>query len=698
MNVRSAPNWPLFLWHHRVHTEKRKERLFYWRMAFDQGYDRDAVTVGIEKACEKHGVRGVIVYELFGSVDVLVRVWLPEACTFSDFDGSLKDELKPAKLARCSWFEVDCMVRHWPFMKESGATDSPEEHWLLRLQDSEIDEVEQGWPDIRPELLERLEGQHLLAPMTEHASERPGIKFAIEVSSEGLTDVRKLAELEEKLVEILEAAGDIGQRSLYSGAGFAQFLIMGRVGYENFHAIHSNLISQINLTQVSDEYQTQTLTHISGQRGYRIAREGLSGAGQRGRVGAFLRRVLPDTSGFERKLKPGDDFGGRYEIGKYLGHGGFADVYEAFDQLEQVQRALKIFRPENRESALREMSALRRINHPNVVKAIWYDQAGPLSYLVTEFVDGKSLDEFPPGEPHESPREDVVWALTVMIETLRGLEAVHPDDARIEQLRARSELSKAELDELQGLRENGLVHRDIKPENIMIGPSDHVTIVDFNIASPAYEQGKTRSGTPAYMAPDAGYDGWDPADDLFSCGVVLYELMLGAHPFPNRQPVAGVAPIDPLSVRSDLPDRLASMLVRACEPLRVARFQSAAEMRIVLEEIRTGIEELEEDVRLALWQWRRQQEDDPSLLRSSSRAGTEESIQLARILIERMDEFPSDETEGQSLPLEATGSGAGGSNGTGDEDASDDDADDDDESGSDPEKEDDPTADALDPT
>ncbi|HTR74531.1 MAG TPA: serine/threonine-protein kinase [Solirubrobacterales bacterium] len=649
-------------------------------MAFDQGYDRDAVTVGIEKACDQHGVKAVIVYELFGSVDVLVRAWIPEGCTFDDLNRTLEDELAPAGLGQWASFEVDCMVRHWPFLKADGSTDSPEDRWILRLQDSEIEEVEQKWPDIRDDLRQRLEDRHLLAPMAPHVSELPGIKFAIEVSSEGLTDVRRLADLEQRLVDILEAADDIAQRSLYSGTGFAQFLIMGRVDYEKFHAIHSNLISEINLAPVSDEYETRTLTHISGQRGYRIAKEGLSGGRREGRVAAFLRRRLPGAGESDRRLEPGEDFGGRYEIGEYLGRGGFADVYEALDRLERVRRALKIFRPPNRESALREMAALRKVNHPNVVKAIWYDQAGPLSYLVTEFIEGKSLDEIPTAAAGGSPRRDEVWALEILIETLRGLEAVHPDDVRLGELRAKDELSLKELAELQSLRENGLVHRDIKPENIMVGEDDHVTIVDFNIASPAYEQGRTRSGTTGYMAPDAGYDGWEPADDLFACGVVLYELILGTHPFPHREPVAGVDPIDPRSIWPELPDQLAQLLLRACNPVRSERFQSASEMRIALEAARESIEGLEGEVRLALWQWRRQEETqvDVSTPEGASQPRTEESIRLARILVRRVEEFPFS-NEGSHDHPEAAADGSGSSDGFRGDDDDDDDGDDDDD-------------------
>lgn len=320
------------------------------------------------------------------------------------------------------------------------------------------------------------------------------------------------------------------------------------------------------------------------------------------------------------------------------------------------------------------MAALKRVNHPNVVKAIWSDHEGPLWYLVTEFVDGKSLDE--------CRRGDDVWALSVMIEALRGLEAVHPDDARIDELKARSELSTVELGELQSLVENGLVHRDIKPENIMVDEKGHATLVDFNIASPARERGKTRSGTPEYMAPDAGYDGWEPADDLFSCGVVLYELLLGAHPFPDRLPVAGMPPTDPLALRPSLPPDLAQLLVRSSSTLRAERFQNSLEMRVALEAARSRLEEMEADMRMAVWRWQQSAAPPPPAGTDQKPQRTEESVRLARILVEQLRDPPFGESDEEWLPRLAAG-------GDGHRDGNDEDPDEDDDEDGDSGDEDD---------
>jgi len=638
-------------------------------MAFANGYNRDGVAGGIERACERHNVNGLIVYELFGSYDVLVRAWLPDGVRCDELDSAFKDELGLVSLDMCEFFEVDYMVRHWPFMNPDGSAGDPEKRWITRLTNEEISEVEGNWPDVRTDLLERLTNERLLAPMGAAANERPGIKFAIEIDTDGPSDVRTLAELEQELVGIIERASEIGQRSLYSGAGFARFLIMGRVDYERFHAIHSDLISQINAAGLSETFNTNTLTHISGQRGYRIAREGLAGERRKTTVGPFLRERAFANMDPDRQLEPGEEFGGRFRIVEYLGQGGFASVYSAEDTFERgVMRALKIFRSANREAAYREISALRRVNHPNVVKPVWWDHDGPLWYLITEYVEGASLDEI--------PGKGDLWALSVMVETLRGLEAVHPDEVRIAALRAKGakeDLSSTELAELQALKDNGLVHRDIKPGNLMVGLDDHVTIVDFNIASPAYEQGKTRSGTQEYMAPDAGYDGWEPADDLFSCGVVLYELLVREHPFPERMPKAGVDPLDPRTQRPDLPEPLIQVLLRSCAPLRSERYQNAEEMRVALEQVYAEAERLEESVRLAVWQWQQTRSEAPT---ASRRPDTQQAIELSQAMLDHFREFPSDDSPPQSPSR--TGNGdrpGGGSDGDGDEEPDDGDGD-----------------------
>jgi hypothetical protein len=198
----------------------------------------------------------------------------------------------------------------------------------------------------------------------------------------------------------------------------------------------------------------------------------------------------------------GDVIDGRFEILAILGEGGFSRVYRVHDEVEGEEWALKLFdNAAGYEAVRREIGALRKVDHPNVVKVYWAGktQAGDW-YLITEFIDGESLDKYANGKKHLRDRE----AVDVALDVLRALAAIHPDAARIGELDARrrdGDLSQAEYSEWMELKEKGLVHRDIKPLNVMLTRTG-AKLLDFNIASRAGDEVKTRSGTPPYQAPD----------------------------------------------------------------------------------------------------------------------------------------------------------------------------------------------------
>lgn len=575
MIARSSPNLPDYLWHHHVHTQKAKESLYFWRIGFDPIYERDVVKDAIRAACDQYEVTGIVVYELLGIYDLLLRIWLPDGCEFDGFHKTLTQELTPAGLSMLDPFQVSYMIRHWPFFGEDGQL-GPEEAAIHKLQPETIEMIENGFEKVDRALLVDLEKSRLLAS-TNGDGTNAGIKFMMTVSGAKDLPPEEMYNLESKVVDILDGATAIEQRSLYAGNGFGHFLIMGRAGYDadSYHAIQSQLIAQLNAADLRERFHTRTVTHLGGQRGYSIVSERLSGQGQENGQGLVLSKP-PETDG---ELAVGSIYADRFEIREPLGGGGFAEVYRAFDLYEKVERAVKVFKSSNPAVAFREIAVLRKIEHPNVVKLYWGDRHGSSWFMVCEFIEGRNLSEIEDLSPKQ--------ALSIVIQVLVALEAVHPNDARIAELermaREAEEISQADYDELERLKSSGIIHRDVKPDNIMIGDDERVVLVDFNIASPARDPSKTGSGTPEYFAPDAGLDFWEPADDIFACGVVLYRLLTGEHPYPNKRPVAGTEPTDPQTYAPDMRDELAAILVKACSPLREGRYATAREMRLALE-------------------------------------------------------------------------------------------------------------------
>ncbi len=331
---------------------------------------------------------------------------------------------------------------------------------------------------------------------------------------------------------------------------------------------------------------------------------GSVGAGPAGIAEAGHTRRLPSASLESAPLAPaplaagvraahydiGDVIDDRFEILQVLGQGSFSKVYRVRDDVEGAERALKLFDSAAGDEAVRrEIGALRKIRHPHVVEVFWAGKTGGGEwYLITEFIDGESLDEFVSGKRRLRDRE----AVDVALDLLDALVAFHPDAARLEQLDARrrdGDLTQAEAREWRELQDKGLVHRDIKPLNVMLTRTG-AKLLDFNIASRVGDPVHTRSGTPPYQPPDAGLTRWDVSTDLFAVGVLLYRLLCdGQHPYPEARPTAGVLVTDPRTVRGELNPELAAFLVKACAPAGADRFATAAEMQRALREVRDGL-------------------------------------------------------------------------------------------------------------
>ncbi len=283
-----------------------------------------------------------------------------------------------------------------------------------------------------------------------------------------------------------------------------------------------------------------------------------------------IRQVLGMTTGPGRKdlseppspvpreLEVGAILDGKWRLDEEIGKGTFAKVYRVFNLDHQRTYAMKVLvDTDNADLALHEFNEVQPLlpTHPNIVRIVWMDRlAPPLGhpYIVSEFVDGETLT------PYCADERRLAWSDIKRI----GLEL---------------------LDALQAIHERGVYHRDIKPPNIMLElPSHRPKLIDFNIAAKATEA-KGRAGTRRYWAPDVTTAGWGAHADLFSLGVVLYELVVHRHPFPQDRPENG-SPYDPrdVAVEQRLSHEIAEFLMRAVQPHAAERFQSAAEMKAAL--------------------------------------------------------------------------------------------------------------------
>src|SRR5580692_1325457 len=204
---------------------------------------------------------------------------------------------------------------------------------------------------------------------------------------------------------------------------------------------------------------------------------------------------------------------GKYEIKRPLGRGAMGTVYEGWDPIIARRVAIKTVRlpdasdPETEEGLARfrrEAQAAGRLSHPNIVGVFDYGETSELAYIVMEFVDGPPLKDVL--DKHE--RFVLADIVRIMEDLLSGLQFSH---------------------------ERGVVHRDIKPANVMLTASGQAKIADFGIArieSSLMTQAGTVLGTPAYMSPEQ-FMGQvvDARSDIYSSGVLLYQLLTGERPF-----------------------------------------------------------------------------------------------------------------------------------------------------------------------
>jgi len=277
----------------------------------------------------------------------------------------------------------------------------------------------------------------------------------------------------------------------------------------------------------------------------------------------------------KEELTTGSTFAGRYQIIEELGKGGMGRVYKVLDKEVNAKVALKLIKPEiasdkkTIERFRNELKVARDIAHKNVCRMYHLGKEEGAYYITMEYVSGEDLKSF----IRRSGLISVGKAISIANQVCEGLSEAH----RL-----------------------GVVHRDLKPQNIMIDQDGNARIMDFGIARSLRAKGITGSGvmigTPEYMSPEQveGKEA-DQRADIYSLGVILYEMVTGRVPFEGDTPFSiGVKqkseiPRPPKEINEQIPEDLNRVILRCMEKERENRYQSVGELHSELMSLEKGI-------------------------------------------------------------------------------------------------------------
>lgn len=256
--------------------------------------------------------------------------------------------------------------------------------------------------------------------------------------------------------------------------------------------------------------------------------------------------------------------GERYEIQQVLGGGGMSKVYGAMDTILDRKVAIKLIQipPSEKQATInrfeREVQNTTQLSHENIVSVWDVGEEDDCFYLVMEYIEGMTLSEYIKTHGALEPKVAVAYINQV----LQGIQHAH---------------------------EQGIVHRDIKPQNMMIDPNDTIKIVDFGIAKALSETTMTQTnhviGTVQYLSPEqAKGEKTGEQSDIYSIGIVLYEMLTGSAPFTGETAVSiAIKQIQEnvpnvTEQHADIPQALSNVILRATEKEPANRYKTASEM------------------------------------------------------------------------------------------------------------------------
>ena len=258
---------------------------------------------------------------------------------------------------------------------------------------------------------------------------------------------------------------------------------------------------------------------------------------------------------------------GRYLIESLIGSGGMANVYKAYDNMLGRTVALKVLKAEHRGDMEfvrrfeREARAVLTLSHENIVRSYAVGEDGDISYIVLEYVEGSTLKELIKSDGPISPK--VAVSITAQV-----------------------------LDALAHAHESGIIHRDVKPQNVIITPRGKAKLTDFGIARDVAATTRTYAGSNVvmgsvhYISPEqARGDDVTAASDIYSCAIMLFEMLTGKVPFGGDNSVAialkhlqeDITP--PVEINPKIPRALSDVIVKAASKEISLRYQSAKQMK-----------------------------------------------------------------------------------------------------------------------